>query len=81
MKIIAALHRRSVAADGRNQSDSKLYTSVITCYNSETSQVESCLLSVPALEGDVTGGSIVSSLLNNLKSDNIPLSNHLAFMC
>jgi hypothetical protein len=78
--VVASLQNGpvSTATDDSYQSDSKLYPIVVTFHNSKTNQIESCLLSVPVLEGDATGNNIGNLLLDNLKSNNIPLSNCLA---
>ncbi|GBN38761.1 hypothetical protein AVEN_68911-1 [Araneus ventricosus] len=66
-----------IATDGSNKSDFKLYL-VVTFHNEETQKIESSLLSTSALEGDSTGVNIANLILNELKSNNIPLENCLA---
>jgi hypothetical protein len=75
-KVVASLQNGplSISTDGSNQSDSKLYLIVVTFHNSEKNQIQSYLLSVPVLEGDATGNNIGNLLLDNLKSNSIPLS-------
>lgn len=68
----------SIATDGSNQGDAKLYPIVVTLYNGETLQIESRLLALPVLEGNSTGVNIGNLLLHNLKDNGIPLSNCLA---
>ncbi|GBM86704.1 hypothetical protein AVEN_222227-1 [Araneus ventricosus] len=69
----------SVATDGSNKGDFKLYPLVVTFHNAETQKIESSLLSTSALEVDSTGVDIAYLILNELKSTNIPLENCLAF--
>ncbi|GBN99707.1 hypothetical protein AVEN_193578-1 [Araneus ventricosus] len=68
----------SIATDGSNNGDFKLYPLVVTFHNEETQKIESSLLSASALEGDSTGVNIAKLMLNELKSNNIPLENCLA---
>ncbi|GBO32261.1 hypothetical protein AVEN_21424-1 [Araneus ventricosus] len=68
----------SIAIDGRNKGVFKLYPLVVTFHKEETQKIESSLLSGSALERDSTGVNIASLILNELKSNNIPLENCLA---
>ncbi|GBM97159.1 hypothetical protein AVEN_70809-1 [Araneus ventricosus] len=66
-----------IASDGSNKDDFKLYSLVVTFHNEETQNIESSLLSTSALGGDSTGVNIAILILNELKSNNIPLENCL----
>lgn len=68
----------SISTDGSNQGGAKLYPIVVTFHNEGKLEIESRLLSVPALEGDSTGINIGNLLLQNLKENGIPYSNCLA---
>lgn len=69
----------SIATDGSNKSDAKLYPIVVTFHNEESQQNETSLLSVPVLEGDSTGLNIAELILDVLISNDVPLENCLAF--
>ncbi|GBM59436.1 hypothetical protein AVEN_117640-1 [Araneus ventricosus] len=68
----------SIAIDGGNKGDFKLYPLVVTFHNEETQKMESSFLSNSALKGNSTGVNIANLILNELKSNNIPLENCLA---
>ncbi|GBM74195.1 hypothetical protein AVEN_104816-1 [Araneus ventricosus] len=68
----------SIATDGSNKGDFKLYPLVLTFHNEETQKIESSLLSTSALKDDSTGVNIANLILNELKSNSIPLENSLA---
>ncbi|GBO45718.1 hypothetical protein AVEN_167665-1 [Araneus ventricosus] len=65
----------SILTDGSNKGD---FYWVVTFCNEETQKIESSLLSTSALEGNSTGINIANLILNELKSNNIPLENCLA---
>ncbi|GBN29535.1 hypothetical protein AVEN_253369-1 [Araneus ventricosus] len=62
---------------GSNKGYFKLYSLVVTFHNEETQKIESSLSSTSALGGDSTGVNIAILILNELKSNNIPLENCL----
>lgn len=70
----------SVACDGSNDSDHKLYPIVITYFNPAENLVENNLLSLPTLIGSGTGENISNLILKELKKMNIPFENCLSFM-
>lgn len=67
-----------VSTDGSNNTDSKLYPIVVTCFNPVSSEIVSNLLTVPALEGDSTGHNIAQLIIKTLKENDVPLNNCLA---
>nr|XP_015928697.2 uncharacterized protein LOC107455586 [Parasteatoda tepidariorum] len=68
-----------MSTDGSNNTDSKLYPVVVTCFNPVKSEIESNLLTVPALEGDSTGCNIAQLIIKVLKENEVPFNNCLAF--
>nr|XP_042896620.1 uncharacterized protein LOC122269097 [Parasteatoda tepidariorum] len=68
----------SISTDGSNKGDSKLFPIVATFYDEKKTLIDSCLISVPALEGDATGVNISKLILDTLTSNEIPLANCLA---
>lgn len=69
----------SIATDGSNKTDFKLYPIVVTFFSPELREIQNCLLSVPNLEGDATGVNIADLLLSTLREFHIPLKYCLAF--
>ncbi|GBM67984.1 hypothetical protein AVEN_132747-1 [Araneus ventricosus] len=67
----------SIATDGSNKGDFKLYPPLVTFHNEETPKFESSLLSTQTLEGDSTRVNIANLIFNELKSNSIPLENCL----
>lgn len=68
----------AISTDGSNKSDKKLYPIVVSYHDVAKQQNDTCLLSVPVLEGDGTGQNIAQLILNELKSYDIPLENCLS---
>jgi hypothetical protein len=81
MELISTLQSRpfSLATDGSNESDSKLYPIVATYFNSNTGKIENNLLAVPVLKGESTGSNISHLLLNKLNQLNVPVINCIGF--
>lgn len=69
----------SVATDGSNDSDSKLYPIVVTFYDQSQLKIVSRLLSLPDLQGDATGKNIGNLVLNELERFNVPVEHLVAF--
>ncbi|XP_063222953.1 uncharacterized protein LOC134531219 [Bacillus rossius redtenbacheri] len=69
----------SVATDGSNDSESKLYPLVVTFFDANLKMIVSRLLSLPVLQGDSTGRNIGGLVISELRRLNIPLENLIAF--
>lgn len=69
----------SVATDGTNDSDSKLYPIVVTYYNKDVQNIATTVLSLPELQGDSTGKNIGNLIVKELESLNVPLSHMIGF--
>lgn len=73
------IHPFSVATDGSNDVDSKLYPVVVTCYDPRVKMIKSSLVSVPSLIGDATGVNIGNLVVKALESKSVPIQNCVAF--
>lgn len=69
----------SIATDGSNDSDSKLYPIVTTYFDHSLQRMVSRLLSLPVLEGESTGRNIGDLILRELERLNVPVENLIAF--
>lgn len=70
----------SIATDGSNDHNSKLYPMVVTINNEATECVTTELLSVPELDSSSTAVNISKLVLRELSENKIPLQNCIAFM-
>nr|XP_042913534.1 uncharacterized protein LOC122273560 [Parasteatoda tepidariorum] len=68
----------SIATDGSNKTDCKLYPICVTYYNEELLHIETSLLCSPVLSSDGTGVNIANLLLTALSECNIDVNNCLA---
>lgn len=69
----------SVATDGTNDTDSKIYPLVVTFFDKEAQDIVSCVVSLPELKGESTGRNIGNLVVNELQRLNVPISNMIAF--
>ena len=69
----------SVATDGSNDTESKLYPVVIRYHDPTTGRVDCCLLAVPNLTKDSTGENIADLIVETMAAHNIPWKNCIAF--
>nr|XP_042899683.1 uncharacterized protein LOC122269650 [Parasteatoda tepidariorum] len=80
LKIILRRQPFSVATDGSNDYDSKLYPVIVTFFNPESRSVENNLLGLPALNGDSTGVNIGNLVIDLLKNHEVPITNCISLV-
>lgn len=71
----------SLATDGSNDCNAKLYPIIVTYYEENQQKIISTVLSVPALLGDATGRNIGNLLVSQLEKHKVPIENCVAFCC
>ena len=69
----------NLATGGTNDTDSKIYSMIVTHFDRNSSKIQPALLAIPSLVRNSTGKNTAYFMIKKLEEYDIPLVNCIAF--